>query len=147
MRSRQQLARRVLSFIQERQLIKSGESLCLVHILASLKRTLPLKLHIAHLNHLLRGDESDADADYVNSLSHELGIPASIEKRDVMAYRKQKRLSLEEAAREVRYNFFAEVARSIGTDKVAVGHTIDDQIETILMHLVRGTGLTGLRGM
>jgi len=96
---------------------------------------------------MLRGSESDADADYVFHLAKKLGIPATVEKRDVKAYRKEHKLSIEEAAREVRYAFFSEVASSLGTDIVAVGHTVDDQIETILMHLVRGTGLAGLRGI
>jgi tRNA(Ile)-lysidine synthase len=158
MRRQQPLPRRVLRFIRERDLVRANEplvvgvsggpdSVCLLHILSGLKGTLGTKLHIAHLNHLLRGAESDADAEYVSSLAHELEIPATIERRDVKAYQQEHRLSLEEAAREVRYAFFSEVARSLGADTVAVGHTADDQIETILMHLVRGTGLAGLRGM
>ncbi len=158
MRRRQPLSRRVLHFIHEHGLVRDNEllvvgvsggpdSVCLLHILAGLKKTLGVRLHIAHLNHMLRGAESDADADYVSALAHELGIPATIERREVKAYQKAHRLSLEEAARDVRYAFFSEVACSLGADTVAVGHTADDQIETILMHLVRGTGLAGLRGM
>ncbi len=154
----QPLLRRVLRFIREHNLVRENElllvgvsggpdSVCLIHIMAGLKKTLGIELHIAHLNHMLRGAESDADADYVSSLAHELGIPATIERREVKDYQKEHHLSLEEAAREVRYAFFSEVARSLGGDAVAVGHTADDQIETILMHLVRGTGLAGLRGM
>jgi tRNA(Ile)-lysidine synthase len=96
---------------------------------------------------MLRGAESDGDADYVSALARKLEIPATIERRGVKAYQKKNRLSAEEAAREVRYAFFSEVGCSLGADAVAVGHTADDQIETILMHLVRGTGLAGLRGM
>ena len=154
----QPLPRRALRFIREHNLVRGNEpllvgvsggpdSVCLIHILASLSETLGIKLHIAHLNHMLRGAESDDDAEYVSALAHELGIPATIERREVKAYQKEYRLSLEEAAREVRYAFFSEVAHSLGADTVAVGHTTDDQIETILMHLVRGTGLAGLRGM
>jgi tRNA(Ile)-lysidine synthase len=120
---------------------------CLLHILLGLSGTLGVTLHVAHLNHLLRGAESDADAECVCGLARDLAIPASVERRDVRAYQQEHRLSLEEAAREVRYAFFAEVARSIDASAVAVGHTADDQTETILMHLVRGTGLAGLRGM
>jgi len=152
------LQQRVLRFIEEHGLVRgdkplvvgvSGgpDSVCLVHILASLRKTLGVKLHVAHLNHMLRGAESDADAEHVSSLSHKLGIAATIEEREVKAYQKTYHLSLEEAAREVRYRFFSEVARSLGTDTVAVGHTVDDQIESIIMHLVRGAGLAGLRGM
>jgi tRNA(Ile)-lysidine synthase len=152
------LSQRVLDFIRERQLARRNEillvgvsggpdSVCLIHVLAGLSHTLGLKLHIAHLNHMLRGAESDADAEYVSALARKLEVPASIEVRDVRAYQKEHRLSLEEAAREVRYAFFGEVAASLGTDLVGVGHTADDQIETILMRLIRGTGIAGLRGM
>jgi len=115
--------------------------------MVNLQNELGIGLHVAHLNHQLRGAESEADARYVSNLAHQLGIPATIEERDVKHYQAQHRISLEEAAREVRYTFLAEVARSIGASQVAVGHTIDDHIETILMHLVRGTGTTGLRGL
>ncbi len=149
---------RVLDFIRRNDLVAAGgtivvgvsggpDSLCLLHVLTGLRRRLGVDLHVAHLNHRLRGAESDADAEYVRSLARELGLPATIEARDVSAYRRRHRLSLEEAAREVRYAFFADVARSSGTSTVAVGHTADDQIETVLMHLIRGTGLAGLRGM
>lgn len=158
MSRQQRLPQVVLRFIRGHNLVRENElllvgvsggpdSVCLLHVLASLRNTLGIKLHIAHLNHMLRGAESDGDADYVSALAHKLGIPATIERRGVKAYQKKHRLSAEEAAREVRYAFFSEVARSLGADAVAVGHTADDQIETILMHLVRGTGLAGLRGM
>lgn len=152
------LPQKVLRYILKHGLIEEDQplvvgvsggpdSLCLIHILNNLQRTLGIKLHVAHLNHMLRGTESDADAEYVSRLANEMGIPATVKRRDVKSYCKEHKLSLEEAAREVRYNFFSEVARSLGADTVAVGHTVDDQIETILMHLVRGTGLAGLRGM
>ncbi|MFP4640556.1 MAG: tRNA lysidine(34) synthetase TilS [Dehalococcoidia bacterium] len=124
-----------------------ADSVCLLHVLFSLKDELGLKLHVAHLNHGLRGGEADADAEYVASLAQRLGLPATIESRDVEGYRIENRCSLEEAAREVRYRFFAEVAQSLGTDAVMLGHTADDQAETILLHLIRGTGLSGLEGM
>jgi tRNA(Ile)-lysidine synthase len=84
---------------------------------------------------------------YVSDLARKLNLPATIEKRNVKAYRARHRLSLEEAAREVRYTFLAQVAESVGADRAAVGHTADDHIETILMHLIRGTGTRGLRGL
>jgi len=158
MKRQQPLPKRVLRFIREHGMVRAPEplvvgisggpdSVCLLHVLHGLSQTLKIKLHVAHLNHLLRGIESDADADYVSSLARELRIPATIERHDVKAYQKNHRLTLEEAAREVRYAFFGDVARTIGTNTVAVGHTADDQVETILMHLIRGSGLAGLRGM
>jgi tRNA(Ile)-lysidine synthase len=149
---------RVLRFIRENRLIDPGQklvvavsggpdSVCLLHILAKISQKLAIELHIAHLDHQLRGQDSAADAEYVSDLAQRLGIPATIASRDVSAYRRENHLSLEEAAREVRYAFLAEVAAAIGTDRLAVGHTLDDQVETILMHLIRGSGTRGLRGL
>jgi tRNA(Ile)-lysidine synthase len=152
------LEERVLGFIREHRLVPAGEkllvavsggadSVCLLHILADLQKELEIKLHIAHLNHQLRGADSDGDAQYVADLAKKLDIPATLEKRDVKSYQQEQRLSLEEAAREVRYSFLAELANSISARRVAAGHTKDDHIETILMHLIRGSGTRGLRGL
>jgi len=149
---------RVLHFIQEHHLILSGQpllvavsggpdSVCLLHILVELQNELGVRLHVAHLDHRLRGADSQADARYVSDVALQLGIPATIEQRYVKRYQTQHHISLEEAAREVRYSFLAEVARSIGARQAAVGHTVDDHVETILMHLIRGTGTRGLRGL
>ena len=152
------LEQRVSYFVHEQRLIPreqklvvavSGgpDSVCLLHVLVKLQKELDIKLHVAHLNHQLRGAESEADARYVADLAHRLDIPASIERRDVKAYQAQHRVSLEEAAREVRYTFLAKVAESVGAERVAVGHTVDDNVETILMHLIRGSGTRGLKGL
>ncbi len=154
----QSLRQHVFDFIQREGLIQGGEALlvgvsggpdsvCLLHILHQLREALRVSLHVAHLDHRLRGADSAADAVYVSRLAQRLGIAATVEQSDVKAYRKERRLSLEQAAREVRYDFFCEVAESVGAKRIALGHTQDDQVETILMHLVRGTGLAGLRGM
>jgi tRNA(Ile)-lysidine synthase len=123
------------------------DSICLLHVLFSLRKELGLRLHVAHLDHGLRGEESVGDAQYVLDLCHKLGVPVTIEQRDVRAYQEQHRLTLEEAAREVRYGFFADAADSIGAGCVAVGHTRDDHVETVLLHIIRGTGTRGLRGL
>lgn len=152
------LEQRILLFIKEHQLLQTGQklvaavsggpdSVCMLDILVRLRRELGIELLIAHLNHQLRGGASDADARYVVALAAQLGIPAVVESRDVNAYRRQHRLTMEEAAREVRYSFLADVARSANTRVVAVGHTLDDHLETILMHLIRGSGTRGLRGL
>ena len=149
---------KVLDFIQRYSLIPRKElvvvgvsggadSVCLLHVLAKWQKGLGIKLHIAHLNHQLRGAESEADAEYVSNLAGPLGIPITIDRRDVAAYRAERNCSIEEAARELRYAFLARVAREIGAHRIAVGHTRDDQVETILMHILRGTGITGLCGL
>jgi len=123
------------------------DSVCLLHLLARLRSELKTELCVAHLDHQLRGAESQADARYVARLAERLGIPARIAHRDVRSYHAANHVTLEEAAREVRYAFLKEAARDIGTDRVAVGHTADDHAETVLMHIIRGTGTTGLRGL
>lgn len=152
------VAPRVIDFIRRHSLFSPGDklvvavsggadSVCLVHVLAQHREKLGVELHMAHLNHRLRGDESDADAAYVFSLAHQLGLPIALEQRDVAAYRKHKSLSLEEAAREVRYGFLADVKEETGASRVVVGHTRNDHVETVLLHLLRGTGLSGLCGL
>ncbi len=123
------------------------DSVCLLHALAGLRDSLPLGLHAAHLDHQLRGRESTADAAYVKVLCGRLAIPVSMDALDVEAYRKGRRMSVEEAARRCRYEFFAAVAKATGAQAVFLGHTADDQAETILMHVLRGSGLSGFRGM
>jgi tRNA(Ile)-lysidine synthase len=83
----------------------------------------------------------------VSNLAGSLGIPSTIDRQDVAAYRTERNCSIEEAARELRYAFLARVAREVGAHRIAVGHTRDDQVETILMHILRGTGITGLCGL
>ena len=152
------LDQRVLGFIREHHLTTRGQTLlvavsggqdsvCLLHLLHELQPELGVKLQVAHLDHQLRGKASSGDARYVAGLAKSLGIPATIGKRDVLVYRKKHGLSLEEAAREVRYQFFAETAAATGAAAIAVGHTLDDHVETILLHLVRGSGTRGLRGL
>jgi tRNA(Ile)-lysidine synthase len=149
---------KVLAFIEKERLVEPGQTLvvavsggadsvCLLQVLSELQEQLCVRLHVAHLDHRLRGSQSRADAGYVAGLARRLGLPATIAERDVKAYGREHRLSLEEAGREVRYAFLAGVAAAVGAGRVAVGHTADDHVETVLMHLVRGSGITGLRGL
>jgi tRNA(Ile)-lysidine synthase len=152
------LESKVLDFIRRYSLIPPEEivvvgvsggadSVCLLHVLAKWRKGLGIKLHIAHLNHQLRGVESEADAEYVSNLAGSLDIPITIDRQDVAAYRTERNCSIEEAARELRYAFLARVAKEVGANRIAIGHTRDDQVETILMHILRGTGITGLCGL
>jgi tRNA(Ile)-lysidine synthase len=152
------IERSVIELVREYGLLSGGEtvlvavsggpdSVCLLHVLNRLQKDLDILLHVAHLDHGLRGAEAEADARYVEELAGKLGIPATIEKRDVNEFNKERRTSIEEAAREVRYRFLDEVAEKVGASRVAVGHTRDDQVETLLMHYLRGTGIQGLRGL
>jgi len=123
------------------------DSLCLLHLLCRLRPELDLRLHVAHLNHGLRGTESDADAAYVAELAAAWAVPCTVRQADVRALAAAPGISLEEAARLARYRFLAEVAVAVGAPRIAVGHNADDQAETVLMHFLRGSGVAGLRGM
>lgn len=123
------------------------DSLCLLHCLLLLREDFSFRIHVAHLNHGLRGPAAAADAQFVAELAEKWGLPATIEERDVRAYARTHKLSIEEAARRVRYTFLAQVAQKVGAQRVAVGHNADDQVESVVMHWLRGAGLAGLRGM
>ena len=124
-----------------------GDSLALLYALQRLRPDFDLQLYGAHLNHNLRGNASDADAAFVQDTFRQLNIPCDIHSADVAAYRREHSLSLEDAARRLRYRFLADAAARHNAHAVAVAHTADDQSETLLMHIIRGSGLTGLRGM
>ena len=123
------------------------DSVCLLHALCELAPEYDLHLHVAHLNHQLRGDEAVADADFVRDLAQQWNLSCTIEARDVKAFAQTYKLSIEEAARQMRYGFLVEVASAQGSDTIAVAHNADDQAESVLMHFLRGSGLAGLRGM
>ena len=123
------------------------DSLAMLYALHHLQGALCLTLHVAHLDHELRGEDSAADAEFVAQTCAKLGVDCTVEAADVPAFQREHRMSLEEAAREVRYRFLAHVAEREGAHAIALGHTSDDQVETVLMNFIRGSGLRGLRGM
>ncbi|MEO6390414.1 MAG: tRNA lysidine(34) synthetase TilS [Pyrinomonadaceae bacterium] len=117
-----------------------------MHELCSSQR-LALKLTAAHLNHCLRADESDADAAWLVGLTTEYEIPFVVERADTNAEAARTQDNLEQAARRLRYNFLARTAANVGAKHVLTAHTMDDQAETMLLRLMRGSGLEGLGGM
>lgn len=118
------------------------DSLCLLSVL----RKGGYRIIVAHFNHKLRPD-ADADANIVEQTSARLNVVSVIQSGDVRAYADAEKLSIEEAARIMRYRFLMEQAHHFNAQAVAVGHTADDQVETVLMHFIRGAGLAGLKGM
>ena len=118
------------------------DSLSLLDILHRLE----YRLIIAHFDHSLRPD-SGSEAEIVRGIASQMDLQFIYGKEDVRRYSDQNKLSIEEAARHTRYKFLIQQSKSFGAQAVAVGHTSDDQVETILMHFLRGSGLDGLRGM
>lgn len=123
------------------------DSVALLHVLVGLRAAWNLRPSAFHLNHLMRGRDSDEDARYVVDLCDSLQVPLSLEEFDVRAFAAAKGLSRQEAAREVRYRLLEKVARDLGARRIALGHNADDQVETVLMWLLRGAGMGGLSGI
>jgi tRNA(Ile)-lysidine synthase len=123
------------------------DSVALLHIILSLTQRFSLRVGVAHLNHSLRQKDSDDDAEFVASLARKFDLPCYIKKEDVGKYRHEKKLSLEEAARIVRYRFFESVSEKYMFNKIAIGHNADDNAELVLMHLLRGSGPLGISGI
>lgn len=155
---RRQVEEKVLRAVTEGRMWAPGEtvvvavsggadSLCLLHALHVLRPHHGGRLHVAHLDHRFRGEESAAEARRVAELADSLGLPATVEAVDVPALMERERLSAEEAGRRARYRFLCGLAAFLGASAIALGHTSDDQVETVLMHFLRGSGPTGLRGM
>lgn len=124
-----------------------ADSVALFDLFLAFKNEYGLTLAVAHLDHGLRGADSEADRRFVEALARTKGIPCYWEHRDVAAYREKHRLSLEEAARNVRYGFLFETADRYGFTKIATAHHADDNAELVLMNLMRGSGPAGLSGM
>jgi tRNA(Ile)-lysidine synthase len=123
------------------------DSVALLHILLKIAPRFSLRLGVAHLNHSLRRYDSDKDAEFVESLANAFDLPCYVQKRDVRRFQTENRLSLEEAARCVRYEFLNDIAKTNQYNKIALGHHADDNAELVLMNLFRGTGTLGLSGI
>ncbi len=121
-----------------------ADSVALLRLLEELRESLGVTLCVAHFNHQLRGKESDADEKFVESLARQRGIEFVAGGEDVAAAAKQHSWNLEDAARRLRYAFFSNLVARGDAMRVATAHTADDQAETVLARLIRGTGLTGL---
>ena len=164
-----QLAERVLSHIRQEELLHAGDrvgvavsggtdSVALLRLLLELRKELGVVVPVIHFNHKLRGAESNADQEFVAQLAQAHGLELLVESGDVAQTAAEEHSGLEAAARELRYGFFQSLLEAdSGSDpdppplprlnKIATGHTLDDQAETVLMRLIRGTGLRGLGGI
>ena len=124
-----------------------ADSVCLLRALASYRKQVPFTLFVVHVEHGIRGEESLEDAAFVKELCETLAVPFYMEACDVTAYAKAHRMTVEEAGRSVRYDCFEKVRVQLGAQKIAVAHNQNDQAETVLWNLVRGSGLKGLGGI
>ncbi|MDU3584169.1 MAG: tRNA lysidine(34) synthetase TilS [Clostridium butyricum] len=150
--------KKVMSYIKDNNLIKSGDkvlvalsggpdSVCLLNILYNLKAELNIEIGAAHLNHLLRDKDAFEDEEYVKTLCKSLDIPCFVKRVDINKYSKDKKMSSEMAGRDARYNFFDDIVKDEGYTKIATAHNANDQAETILFRLMRGSGIEGLCGI
>ena len=122
------------------------DSMALLELLLELRREIPIRIAVAHFNHKLRPGAGEDEA-FVKAVARRRRVPCVTGSRNVRLFAKRRRLNLEEAGRELRYEFLRKTARRIGATKIATGHTLTDQAETVLMRIVRGTGLQGLGGI
>jgi tRNA(Ile)-lysidine synthase len=155
----QPLVARVRRTIRRHDLVPAGarvlvavsggsDSVGLLHLLCELQQEGDFTIGgVAHFNHRLRGAASDEDEVFVRALANSFSVPFVVDSGDVAAAARTDRTSLEQAGRRLRYEFFRRAAASLGADRVAIGHTRDDQAETVLMRLVRGAGPVGLAGI
>lgn len=152
------ILKQVLDTIKKNNLINYGDgivvgisggydSVCLLHILYCISKDFDLKLYPVHINHLLRGSEALRDENFVNEFCSLLGLNLHIKRVDIARKSKNDKISIEEAGRNARYDEFNKVAIENSASKIAVAHSRNDQAETILMRIIRGTGLEGLKGI
>ena len=152
------MLKKVKNFIEQHHMIEAGEkilagvsggadSVCLLLVLAKLQEPLGFTLAAVHVEHGIRGEESLADAAFTERLCRDLGIPCRRYSVRAAEYARERGLSLEEAARELRYGCFRQACREEGAGKTAVAHHGGDSAETMLFHLARGTGIRGLGGI
>lgn len=149
------LYRRVLATVRKHLMFGPGDrigvavsggadSVALLCLLEDLRSELGITLCVLHLNHQLRGSESDADEAFVRSLAEKGTLQCYVGRWDVAAEAKRHGWNLEDAGRRLRYEFFNGIAREVSATRIATAHTADDQAETVLARIIRGTGLTGL---
>lgn len=148
---------KVEEFIKRENLIDPGmrvvvgvsggaDSVALLSVLKELAPSFSMDLRVAHLNHLLRNEARD-DAAFVQRLAHSLGIPVTVGYAPVATYARKNKMSIEEAARYARYRFLRHVSRQVGASRIAVGHHLGDQVETVIFNFLRGAGPAGIAGI
>lgn len=152
------IEKKFLETIRQKNLLSPGDpvllavsggpdSVAMLRLFYRFQKKLKIKLHLAHFNHQLRGQASNADEKFVRNLAQKLKVPAFFGRADVGKFARGEKISLEEAGRILRYQFFQKTAQKIGRAKIVTAHTADDQAETFLLRVLRGAGPAGLRGI
>lgn len=148
---------KVLNTIKKHNMIESGDkivlgvsggpdSICMLEILNKLKKELNFQIVVAHVNHMIR-EEADADEQYVLEFCKNREIEFYAKKINVLDFSKKEKISTEEAGRKARYDFFEEILTKTNSNKIATAHTLNDNAETLLMNIIRGSGTAGLKGI
>ena len=152
------LTEEILSYVREHGLLRAGErvgaavsggadSVALLRALVELRGELGIVVSVLHFHHGIRGEGADADQRFVEAMAATHGLAFLTERGDAPAAAQVRKLTLEEAARELRYGWFRKLLREGAVDSVATAHTADDQAETVLLRLMRGAGTRGLAGI
>ncbi len=148
---------KVLNTIKKYNLIKANDkivlgvsggpdSLFMLNILNNLKEQLNFKIVVAHINHMIR-EEAKEEEKFVEEFCTKLGIQFYSKRIEVVKYANNNKIGTEEAGRKIRYEYFEEIANLTKSNKIAVAHNKNDKVETIIMHILRGSGITGLQGI
>lgn len=147
----------ILKTIKKYKLINNGDkivigvsggpdSICLLHVLNSLKYELKIEIFVAHINHMIR-EVADSETKYVQNFCKYINVPCFVKKVNVLEIAKQKKKGTEEVGREERYSFFEEVLKKTNSNKVATAHNSNDKAETVILNIIRGSGISGLKGI
>ncbi|MBU1101577.1 MAG: tRNA lysidine(34) synthetase TilS [Bacteroidetes bacterium] len=149
---------KVIKFIYRNKLISPGDSLLIalsggpdsifaLHFFQKFKDLFQINLHAFHLNHQLRGEESDGDEDYCRNYCSKINVPLTVKSENVRLYSGQNKVSIEEAARIIRYKHLNEISAAENFNKIVTAHNMSDNAETVLLNLIKGAGLSGISGI
>ena len=151
------LKEEVLKTIRKYNMIENGDrivigvsggpdSICLLHILSELRKELEIEIFVAHINHMIR-EVADQETEYVKNFCEKIGVECFVKKENIIELSKKQKKGTEEVGRNVRYDFFEEVLKKTNSNKIATAHNSNDRAETVILNILRGSGISGLKGI